>query len=171
MQWHCIKNFLSSFQVQFKKTIISLVLILSYTVGFAHNFIPHCSDVHTGENHSKVEHNHEHHSHDGHDSLEKDHSHVEHGDHFDEGLIDYLVCLFDGVKHHDHSCDAQCAPQNNALKCSLEKSTPINQAITVEFSAPYFEKQSSAISTNMELNLTQVDLNSSSGRAPPYTCL
>ena len=171
MQWHCIKNFLSLFQVQFKKTIISLVLILSYTVGFAHNFIPHCSDVHTGENHSKVEHNHEHHNHDGHDSLIKDHSHVEHGDHFDEGLIDYLVCLLEGVQHHDHSCDAQCTPQNNVLKDSIEKSVETSKVLTAELSIHHLIKQSSAISTNMELNLTQVDLNSSSGRAPPYTCL
>lgn len=157
--------------MQFKKAIISLILILSYTVGFAHNFIPHCSDVHTDESHSKVEHNHAHYTHEGHDALEEDHSHVEHGDHFDQGLIDYLVCLFEGVQHHDHSCDAQCAPQNNALKYSLEKSTPTNQIFTAEFSAPHLEKQSSAISTNTELDLTQVDLNSSSGRAPPYTYL
>ena len=135
---------LSSFQVQFKKTIISLVLILSYTVGFAHNFIPHCSDVHTGENHSKVEHNHEHHSHDGHDSLIKDHSHVEHGDHFDEGLIDYLVCLLEGVQHHDHSCDAQCTPQNNVLKDSIEKSVETSKVLAAELSIHHLIKQSSA---------------------------
>ncbi len=167
MQIICIINFLSSLHVQFKKTIISLILILTYTVGFAHNFIPHRTDVHTDEIHSEVEHHHTHHTHEGHDSTEEDHSHVEHGDHFDQGLLDYLICLFEGAQHHDHSCDAQCTPQNNALKCSLEKLTPINQAITVEFSAPYFEKQPSAISTKIVLDPTQVDLNSSSGRAPP----
>jgi hypothetical protein len=154
-----------------KRVFISLILILTYTVGFAHNFIPHCTDVHTDESHSEVEHHHTHHTHEGHDSTEEDHSHVEHGDHFDQGLLDYLICLFEGAQHHDHSCDAQCTPQNSVFKYSTEKSTQGDQLITAELSIPSLEIQSGAISTTTELDLTQIDLNSSSGRAPPYTYL
>lgn len=154
-----------------KRVFISLILILTYTVGFAHNFIPHCTDAHTDEIHSESEHHHAHHTHDGHDSNEEDHSHVEHGDHFDDGLLDYLICLFEGAQHHDHSCDAQCIPQNSAFKYSTEKSMYGDQLIIAELSIPHLEKQSSAICTNTELDLTQFDPNSPHGRAPPYTYL
>lgn len=153
-----------------KRVFISLILILTYTVGFAHNLIPHHSDVHEFGNHTEVAHNHAHHVHDDINSLEEDHSHVEHGDHFDEGLLDYLICLFEGVHHH-HSCEAQCTAQISTFKYSTEKSTHGDQLITAELSIPPVEIQPSAISTTTELDLTQIDLNSSSGRAPPYTYL
>lgn len=153
-----------------KRTIISLILTFSYAVGFAHNLIPHHSDVHEFGNHAEVAHNHAHHVHDDLNSLEEGHSHVVHGDHFDEGLLDYLICLFEGVHHH-HSCDAQCTPQNSSFKYSTEKSTQGDQLSTAELSIPSLEIQSGAISTTTKLDLTQIDLNSSSGRAPPYTYL
>jgi hypothetical protein len=157
-----------------KRVFISLILILTYTVGFAHNFIPHCTGIHADVSHSGLEHHHTHHTHhthDGHDSTEENHSHVEHGDHFDQGLLDYLICLFEGAQHHGHSCDTQCTPLDSVFKYSSEKSTQGDQLISAELSILSLEIQSGAISTTTELDQTQIDLNSSSGRAPPYAYL
>lgn len=153
------------------QVFISLLFILTYSLGFAHNFVPHCSDVHLNGRHSETEHNHGHHSHDEHNSIDVDHSHVEHGDHFDEDFLDYLICLFEGNQHHDHSCDTQYASQDFEFKYSIEKPTQPSQVTTAECLASYFEQQSNAISTNIELARTQIDINSSSGRAPPHTYL
>lgn len=153
------------------RVVISLLFILTYSLGFAHNFVPHCSDVHLVDDHSELEHNHDHHTHDGQNSIDVDHSHVEHGDHFDEDFLDYLICLFEGNQHHDHSCDTQYAPQDSEFKYSIEKPTQPSQVATIECIAPCIEKRSNAISTNIELARTQIDINSSSGRAPPHTYL
>lgn len=153
------------------RLVISLLFILTYSLGFAHNFVPHCSDVHLNGHHSETEHNHPHHSHEEPNSIDGDHSHVEHGDHFDEDFLDYLVCLFEGNQHHDHSCDSQYATQDAEFKYSTEKPTQANQASIDEYLTPFIEKQSKAVSTYMVLNQTQIDINSSSGRAPPYTYL
>lgn len=154
-----------------KRVFISLLLILTYTVSFAHSFVPHCTDNHPIESHSELEHNHAHHNHEGHESNEEGHSHVEHGDHFDEGFLDYLVCLFDGVHHHDHSCDVQLVPQYDVFDHSSEKSVIGDQVISTDLSIPHIENQSRIVSTTVQLGRKQIDLTSSSGRAPPCTYL
>ncbi|MBD78784.1 MAG: hypothetical protein CL840_07680 [Crocinitomicaceae bacterium] len=84
--------------VQLRKVIISLVLLLVYTTGFAHNLIPHC---HQHENNPDA-HVHGHMHVDSHSHEHADHHHVDHGDHIDEGIYDYLYCVLSEMKHHDH---------------------------------------------------------------------
>ena len=105
----CINKFLYSLYVQFKKTVISLILILSYSIGFAHNLIPHCTDFHSdGEHSESAHHNHSHHTHDDGNFVEENHDHVEHDDHFDDGYLDYLICLIDNLDHSNGSCNLEC---------------------------------------------------------------
>tara|TARA_B110000967_G_C18768568_1_gene501800 strand:+ start:422 stop:880 length:459 start_codon:yes stop_codon:yes gene_type:complete len=88
--------------VQIKKIIISLSLLLVYSLGFAHNFIPHCHDV----NEAFVEHSdlgHHHHQHAAeHVHAEENHQHVSHGSHMDENLYDFLVCILFEMEHQEH---------------------------------------------------------------------
>jgi len=64
-------------------------------MSLGHSFIPH-------HHHEKdVDH---HHHHEGH-SDDVNHHHVKHGDHFDEGLIDYLACIFGEHQHSETPCD------------------------------------------------------------------
>ncbi|MBL1280527.1 MAG: hypothetical protein COA33_009655 [Fluviicola sp.] len=93
--------------MQFKRVIISFLLIFSYSFGFAHSLIPHCDNLLNGNHiHNTAEkHKHQHNS-----SLEENHenhSHVSHGNHFDEGVYDLLMCLFSDLDHGDSECSMQ----------------------------------------------------------------
>lgn len=88
--------------MQLKRFSISLFLIFAYSIGFAHDFVPHCADAdHTA--HGTVQINHES-SHNHCLTEKKDHSHISHSDHFDDGLIDYLICIFESSSHHTDDC-------------------------------------------------------------------
>ena len=84
--------------MQMKRTILSLVLLLSYSLGFAHNLLPHCSnpDQFSHSHHQT----HEHHSEEGLHHV--GHEHIAHDNHEDEGLYDFLLCLLSEVDHHYH---------------------------------------------------------------------
>ena len=84
--------------MQLKKTVLSLVLLLSYSLGFAHNLLPHCSNPDQfSHSHHEL---HEHHS-DG-ELAESQHEHIAHDNHEDEGLYDFLLCLLSEADHHYH---------------------------------------------------------------------
>jgi len=88
--------------VQLKKIIISVSLLLVYSLGFAHNLIPHSHDVNEAfANHSVIGHHHHQHA-DEHEH--HDHEHVSHGTHVDENLYDFLVCVLFEMEHEEHGC-------------------------------------------------------------------
>ena len=71
-------------------------MLFTYTIGFAHDFIPHyhIEDIHVGvvsEDHHKHV-----------DSDTKAVENVAHGDHIDSGIYDYLVCIFSEANHSNH---------------------------------------------------------------------
>ncbi len=84
--------------MQLKRTILSLVLLLSYSLGFAHNLLPHCSnpDQFSHSHHQT----HEHHTDAGDHASHAEH--IAHDNHEDEGLYDFLLCLLSEVDHHYH---------------------------------------------------------------------
>jgi len=49
--------------MQMRNSLISFLLIFSYSFGFAHNFVPHCTDVHVAQGHGHSEHHDNHHEH------------------------------------------------------------------------------------------------------------
>ena len=85
--------------MQFRQSILSMVLLLSYSLGFGHSLLPHCSnpDLFSHDHHLL----HEHHD----QSVEQDahKTHIEHDNHKDEGLYDFLLCLLSDVDHHFHN--------------------------------------------------------------------
>lgn len=153
-----------------KRTIISMILILTYTVGFAHNLIPHCTDNHPNAVHLET-HNHAHHIHASDDHSAEGHSHVEHGDHFDDGFLNYLVCLFEGIQHHDSGCDVECNPQGNQVKYSTENSVSTDTIIVALDNQFYIENTSVKINSDVLQVQSQKGLDTSPGRSPPYTYL
>lgn len=88
-----------------RKLIISTFLLLTYSLAFAHDLIPHC---HTDISHSindEQEINHHHHKHHNHNNepekhtKELMHQHIAHDNHLDEGLFDFVLCLLSEVEH------------------------------------------------------------------------
>jgi hypothetical protein len=69
--------------------------------------MPSCTESHVGhEHHSEVAHNEDGHHHHGEDELINDaHSHIVHNDHFDDNVLDYLLCALKESKHHHEPCD------------------------------------------------------------------
>lgn len=88
------------------KIVISVMLLLTYSLGFVHNIIPHTHNSETGE-HIIADHDsgHKHHQHTTTENSNKDHEHTPHNDHFDENLYDYFVCLFNEKDHPAESCN------------------------------------------------------------------
>ena len=84
--------------MQMKRTILSLVLLLSYSLGFAHNVLPHCSNP-DQFSHSHCQ-THVHHNEEGLHDI--GHEHSAHDNHEDEGFYDFLLCFFSEVDHHYH---------------------------------------------------------------------
>ncbi len=85
-----------------KNSILAYFLILSYTLSFAHSFIPHSDTLIDGQHVHEFTKNHSH-SHD----LFHSHStvnHIQHEDHLDEDLYDYLICLFSDLEHGTSEC-------------------------------------------------------------------
>ena len=80
-----------------------MFMLLTYSIGFAHNVIPHShsDEVHEHET-SGTEHSHHHHSV---EHAHVDHEHVAHGDHYDEGLYDLFLCFLHEAEHQEDDCD------------------------------------------------------------------
>lgn len=122
-----------------KKIIISIILLLTYSLGFAHNFIPHQHDSQT-ETHSHAhEDDHEHHPHNS--VVDSDHEHISHGDHFDEGLYDLLVCFLHDADFHNDDCNNHyfiSTKSNNSLTNKSQQLALVATllALTIEFDQP-----------------------------------
>lgn len=155
--------------MQFKKTIISLLLICSYSFGFAHNLIPHCTTPHSLGNQIETgHHTHDHHAHEEHHSNEKDHSHVKHGDHFDHGFLDYLVCLLEDVHHDDSSCDLECYTPINEYKSSEYEKNQNLEPIIVNSSVVWsFEASLPTINRIVLSGISKLSVKQDPDRGPP----
>lgn len=88
------------------KSVISITLLFAYLLGFSHSLTPHCEIDCDGQADSKHEHHHQHDHAIGDTDLEHDH-HVAHGDHYDEGWMDYMACLFSDAEHHENGCHTE----------------------------------------------------------------
>jgi hypothetical protein len=108
-----------------KRLIISIILLLTYSLGFAHNFLPHNHDSETAvHEHSHEENEHSHHHHNAKEQTQQEHEHISHGDHFDEGFYDLLICFLHDADHHEDECDNHYfipAKNNNPLTNQSEQ--------------------------------------------------
>ncbi|MBL4593305.1 MAG: hypothetical protein JKX68_05740 [Flavobacteriales bacterium] len=116
------------------KIFISIILLLTYSFGFAHNFIPHSHDSETEKHeitHEKDGHNHHQHNNTT-KHLNSDHEHISHGDHYDESLYELLVCFMHEA-HQGDDCKDQhftIAKPNRILANKLQ----INKLVATLFS-------------------------------------
>lgn len=90
--------------MQFKRTFIAFCLLFAYSLGFSHNLVPHChhaEGVTEHGNHSGIHsHEHEHHHHNELSAEELAmHEHVAHEDHFDDSLIEFIICVLSDTEH------------------------------------------------------------------------
>lgn len=93
--------------MSFPKVFVSIFLLLTYTVGLAHEVIPHSHYNLVGHSHGNNKQapdqhpaDHQHHQ----ENCENDH--FTHGDHCDEDLLEYVVCLV-SEKGHPATCNAR----------------------------------------------------------------
>lgn len=103
--------------MQLKKTIISFLLIIAYSVGFAHELIPHYH-VEDGVNIGANEELHHHVT-----PNERDLNDITHDDHLDDNFLDFLVCI---ISHSEHSSHDNLEALHQGTDLSIDKSAPSN---------------------------------------------
>ncbi len=100
-----------------KNSILAYFLILSYTLSFAHNLIPHSDTLIDGQHLHDLIHEHNHFHSDFHSHSTDDH--ILHENHLDENVLDYLICIFSDLEHGES-------------ECAMEHETP-SQEVNVSF--------------------------------------
>lgn len=127
--------------MNFKRIVISFFLLLTYSLGFAHNLIPHQHDSET-EKHSHAHDNkHEHHHHSEPKKSKVEHEHISHGDHFDEGFYDLLVCFLHDADFHTDDCNTHYIAPTKTHRSLTNKSqktlfVATLLAVTIEVEQP-----------------------------------
>lgn len=152
--------------MNFIKTGISFLLLLTYSLGFAHNLVPHCSSILPHESHA---YSHQHHSHQS--PHEEDHMHVVHQNHVDDGLLDYVLCVVNDTGNEEHECveDHFFTIQNNAI--SLKKIIYLPTSIILFAINNELKEALMATRFMLENNITYVSppLKNTSLRGPPIS--
>jgi hypothetical protein len=90
--------------VKVLKSGISITLLFAYLLGFSHSLTPHC-EIHC-EDLAESNHHYRHEHAIGSTDLDLD-NHIAHGDHYDEGWVDYLVCLLSDFHHQCSGFNAE----------------------------------------------------------------
>ncbi len=88
--------------MQFSKVAISLLLLLTYSFGSAHNLIPHNQELDL-QNHIPATHHH----YSLNDKNSSNHDLILHQSHFDESLFDLVVCFISETDHPVKKCIIQ----------------------------------------------------------------
>jgi hypothetical protein len=89
------------------RVITAVFLLLSYSVGMAHDFIPHCHEANEEHHHNTHNHNHDLHGDEHHDD---NHQHFPHQNHLDEGLLGLISCLLGEADHPIDASSQRCLP-------------------------------------------------------------
>ena len=111
--------------MEFKKSILSFLLLFAYTIGFAHDFIPHyhVEDIHFGVGNKELH---------VHVSPEQGSSNdFQYGDHLDNGIYDFLVCAFSEVNHSNHD------DKNEVLQASVNSIVNQGEHFSIDFAFVY----------------------------------
>jgi len=123
--------------MQFIKSVISVFLLLTYSIGFAHDLIPHChidgSTEHAIEAHEANHHHLEHHNHAITEHIDDDDD-VLHENHLDDSLFDYVVCLLSTLDHQASDEAHQHINPENTTHVSI-KGLAKNKFASLHFAA------------------------------------
>lgn len=151
------------------KSVISVFLLLTYSLGFAHNLIPHCQELAIGEQQNISHHHHEHHQHEPDVKLSSELDHIVHEGHFDENIYDLIACILSELEHPADDChNSQYVPtkSNNDLTKQLSKV----KIVAILFSVLGFTNQSkspSEYSCEVAVQYSSPPLDNSPNRGPP----
>ena len=156
--------------MQVIRSVISLFLLLVYSISFAHDLIPHCHfdkmSEHIVAEQGESHHHHEHHTHEA--DEETDHEHITHQNHLDDGLLDYVICLLSELEHPSEYAHRHYAPvisNDNFLK-GLDKPKFVAILFTV-FTAPEIDMLPSRYATELAFTYHSPPLLNSPHRGPP----
>lgn len=149
--------------MEFKKVAISLFLLLTYSIGFAHNLAPHCGDfsgdmeIHTHQHCDKSE-------------TISNHNHVDHNDHYDDGIFDYLACLIHETENHETECAIEHCFTISNNSTSVKKINKLYIAIVfTSFIQPIIHSKTIGYySKNKQRNYSSPPLEDSYLRGPPF---
>jgi hypothetical protein len=152
--------------MQLYKIIISLLLLLTYSFGFAHNFIPH-NHVDDSENHVNFhgENGHHHHNNDS----NVNHEHISHGHHDTEDFYDLLFCYSHDTHNHENDCEEQHYMPAKTSRISLKKSQT-NKVVAVLFSLILKKEinENYVITSDFNSIYLSLQTESTSLRGPPF---
>lgn len=145
--------------MQLKKTIISLLLLLTYSVGFAHNLVPHCTSTSEVNSHQHV-----------HVSPDTDEDFISHGNHYDASLIDLIVCALSETDHPLDNCSMQhyLSPKTNSSVNDINTVQILTVLFTLFNDEIKVEKKATYI-TQVQTKFTTPLLEHSPHRGPPAT--
>ncbi len=151
--------------MQFYKTIISLLLLLTYSFGFAHNLVPHCGEF-ANENYNEIQH---YHHHKGGQDKNPEHQHIQHNDHADEGIYDFIVCLANETDDSGTECTIEHCFTFNSTDTSLKNISKLQTAIILfAVLQPIIQKEVITPSfTAIEINYLSPLIENSPHRGPP----
>jgi hypothetical protein len=154
--------------MKIEKLIISLLLLLTYSVGFTHNLVPHCCDTPPHENRTTT-----HHHHSATDEQIAEHDHVTHNDHFDEGIYDYIICLVNEADNSETKCSVEHCFTINSNVFSLKKMNTLQTAVVLfaVVSIPVEDAPISNFLKKEELAYASPPIENSPHRGPPtFSC-
>lgn len=152
------------------KAIISCLLVLTYTIGFTHNLVPHCAVgvVHIDQS-SDSEHHHKHHKHSEVDPNE--HDHIVHKGHFDKNYIDLVFCLLEDVEQNAEHCGQEHCFVISSEVLSLKNLPSKSFAYILHkvFHAVTVIESPNSYNGETFCNYNSPPLENSPHRGPPYT--
>ena len=84
---------------------------MTYVIGYTHTLLPHHQETNADEQNIAIiedeHHHHDHHQHTPEVDASEDHQHISHENHYDEGLLDLVVCLISEVEHPENDCNLE----------------------------------------------------------------
>ena len=149
------------------KLVISIFLLLTYSLWFAHTLVPHCQELISGE-YQTSHHHHKHHQHQPGEEKNPNHEHVLHENHFDAGVYDLILCILSETEHPANDCNIEHyvpAKANDNFK-ELTKA----KLITVLSTLFHFTEQPELLPENSSEDVAiylSLPLGNSPHRGPP----
>lgn len=158
-------------RMKINKVIISLILLLTYSFGFAHNLVPHCTD--SGEENHNHSPSHNHHFHFEGEAINSEHADIAHDDHFDEGINDFITCLVNESETPAEDCSIEHCFTVNFNEFSLKDLNKIQTAIlfsTVSDLSVAYKLDSNYFEVVEEIHSTPLIENSPHRGPPIFFC-
>ncbi|MCI5055487.1 MAG: hypothetical protein MRY83_05215 [Flavobacteriales bacterium] len=157
--------------MQVIRSVISLFLLLVYSISFAHDLIPHChfSEIteQIASEHGHLHHHLKNHKHAKFEDLDDDD--ILHENHLDDSLFDFVICLLSELEHpaseipHHHyvPVNTNDNPKNEPTKFRL-----VSVLVSV-FNLPIVTEPLIPTGNDTTLVLEVPDIISSPHRGPP----